>query len=158
MIAARIFFHVRKVSFRAYSDPLALAVAPGWAVARLGCFVAHDHPGARTTFPLAVDFPAGPRHDLGLYDALFLFALAGVLLLLRRRRLLAGKLLPLLALLYAMGRFGLDFLRARDLKYVDARYFGLTPAQYACFLLVVYGLWGLSRWPTPPPRANVERS
>lgn len=147
IIAAIIYFRVRGVSFAKYADAFALGVAPGWAVARIGCFVAHDHPGVRTDFFLAVDFPAatygGPRHDLGLYDALLLFAIAGVLFALRNAGRLQNRLLPLLALLYAPGRFFFDTLRATDLSYVDARYFGLTPAQYGCILLVVYGIWGL---------------
>lgn len=147
IIAAIIFFRVRGVSFAKYADAFALGVAPGWAVARIGCFVAHDHPGVRTDFFLAVNFPAvpygGPRHDLGMYDAILLFSIAAVLFILRNRGLLQGRLLHLLALLYAPGRFFFDSLRATDLSYVDARYFGLTPAQYFCILLVAYGVWGL---------------
>jgi phosphatidylglycerol:prolipoprotein diacylglycerol transferase len=123
-------------------------------VARLGCFAVHDHPGVRTDFPLAVAFPGGPRHDLGLYDALWLFALAALLHALRRREVLRGGLLPLLALLYAPARFFFDFLRARDLSYVDARYAGLTPAQYACILLAAWGLWGLARRAPGSPGAQ----
>ena len=145
VIAAWFFFRRRGLRFWDYTDALALALAPGWAVARLGCFAVHDHPGVRTDFPLAVAFPGGARHDLGLYDALWLFLLAAVLFALRRAGALRGRLLPLLALLYAPARFGFDFLRARDLAYVDARYAGLTPAQYACFLLVAWGVWGLLR-------------
>ena len=143
IVAARIFFHVRKVRFSDYGDALALGVAPGWAIARVGCFLIHDHPGVRSHFFLAVHFPGGPRHDLGLYDALWLGALAALLVFFRRRQLLTGRLLPLLALLYGVGRFAFDFLRAQDLTYVDARYWGLTPAQYACFLLWAYGIAGI---------------
>ena len=159
ILAALVFFHLRKVRFRDYADAFALGVAPGWGIARLGCFVAHDHPGLRTDdFPLAVAFPGGARHDLGLYDAILLFGIAAVLLLLRRRRLLVGKLLPLLAILYGIGRFFLDFLRAQDLAYVDARYAGLTPAQYACMLLLVYGLVGLAGFGVNAgPRVAAER-
>src|SRR5207244_3991525 len=56
---------------------------------------------------------------------------------------LGASLLAVLALLYGAGRFVLDFLRARDLPYVDARYLGLTPAQYFCVALVAYGAWAL---------------
>jgi phosphatidylglycerol:prolipoprotein diacylglycerol transferase len=56
-----------------------------------------------------------------------------------RRTDLRGSLLALLALLYGIGRFLLDFLRARDLPYVDARYGGLTPAQWFCMALILYG-------------------
>ena len=122
-----------------------LAVASGWAVARLGCFSVHDHPGSLTSFPLAVAFPGGARHDLGLYDALLLGAITALLFWLSRTRRLSGSLLPLLAVLYAVGRFLLDFLRASDVPYADARYFGLTPAQYVCMLLLAYGAVQLLR-------------
>ncbi|MBN1203966.1 MAG: prolipoprotein diacylglyceryl transferase [Myxococcaceae bacterium] len=151
IIAAFIFFRMRRVSFSKYADAFALGVAPGWAVARIGCFVAHDHPGLRTDFFLAVNFPAasygGPRHDLGLYDALLLFAITGLLFALRNSGKLQNRLLHLFALLYAPGRFFFDSLRAPPgdefIRYVDARYLGLTPAQYFCIALAIYGIWGL---------------
>jgi phosphatidylglycerol:prolipoprotein diacylglycerol transferase len=149
ILAAAVFFRIRKLRFRDYADAFALAVTPGWAIARLGCFAVHDHPGVHTDFFLAVNFPGGPRHDLGLYDAAFLFAISGLLLVLRNAGRLRGKLLPLLALLYAFGRFFFDSLRATDLAYVDARYLGLTPAQFGCFGLIAFGLWGLARWQAP---------
>jgi phosphatidylglycerol:prolipoprotein diacylglycerol transferase len=132
-------------------------MVPGWGVARIGCFVVHDHPGVSTSFPLAVTgwpFPGGPRHDLGLYDAAALFAITGLLLFLRKRRILEGRLLAVTAVLYAVSRFLLDFLRAGDVPYADARYLGLTPAQYACFLLLAYAAWRfrLDRPPAAPSR------
>lgn len=149
VLAAALYFRLKGLSFRRYADALALGAVPGWAVARLGCFAVHDHPGRRTDFFLAVVFPDGPRHDLGLYEALMLGAMTALLYALRSRHRLQGRLLPLAALLYGVGRFGLDFLRATDLAYVDARYFGLTPAQYVCMLLVAYGVWGLTARPLP---------
>jgi len=139
LAAGALFFRRRHLSFAGYGDVIALSVAPGWAVARLGCFAVHDHPGVLTSFPLAVVFPDGPRHDLGFYDALLLGALTLVLYALHRRGAFRGSLLAVLAVLYGAGRFAFDFLRARDLPYVDARYLGLTPAQYFCMALVVYG-------------------
>ena len=58
-------------------------------------------------------------------------------------------MLALLALLYGSGRFALDFLRASDLPYVDARYLGLTPAQYGAALLVLWGIYVLARHRRP---------
>ena len=156
LAAGALFFRRRRLSFARYGDVIALSVAPGWAVARLGCFAVHDHPGVRTSFPLAVMFPDGPRHDLGLYDALLLAAITVVLYALRRRGALRGSLLAVLALLYGAGRFALDFLRARDLPYVDARYWGLTPAQYFCLALMAYGAWAVlagRRTPASAPPA-----
>lgn len=142
LLAILIDFHRRHLRFSRFADVFALAVAPGWMVARLGCFSVHDHPGVLTSFPLAVAFPQGARHDLGLYDAIVLGALSLLLYALDRRGLLRDRLLALLAALYGTSRFLLDFLRARDLPYADARYLGLTPAQFACIALVI---WGLAR-------------
>jgi phosphatidylglycerol:prolipoprotein diacylglycerol transferase len=145
ILAAAIFFRARRIPFSRYSDVFALAVAPGWAVARVGCFSVHDHPGRLTSFALAVAFPDGARHDLGFYDALVLFALTGLLYALEHRRALQGRLLPVLALGYGTARFFLDFLRATDLPYSDARYLGLTPAQFAALVLIAYGIVRLAR-------------
>jgi phosphatidylglycerol:prolipoprotein diacylglycerol transferase len=149
--AALAWFPAHRVRLADYGDALALGMAPGWAVARLGCFAIHDHPGRLTSFPLAVRFPGGARHDLGLYEAVVLGAISAALWALRRRGALRGRLLAVLGLLYAPSRFLLDFLRARDLPYVDARYLGLTPAQYASLAVAAWAVWRLARPPAPPP-------
>ena len=150
MVTAGLWFRRRGLRFAPFADAYALGLAPGWGIARLGCFSVHDHPGVRSDFALAVDFPGGPRHDLGLDEAILLFALAALLYGLRRRRLLTGRLLPLLAVLYGVGRFLLDFLRARpgDLVYADGRQLGLTFAQW--FTLGLVG-WGAIRLAGPRP-------
>ncbi len=145
LIAILLFFRSRHLHFRQYADVFALAVAPGWMVARLGCFSVHDHPGILTSFPLAVAFAGGARHDLGLYDAIALAVFSLILFTLDRRHALHDRLLPLLAVLYGSSRFLLDFLRATDLPYVDARYLGLTPAQFASLAAIAWGLYSLVR-------------
>jgi phosphatidylglycerol---prolipoprotein diacylglyceryl transferase len=163
VLAAVVFFRRLPIRFDDYADAFALGIAPGWGIARIGCFVIHDHPGVRTTFPLAVDFPpsaaatlgfSGVRHDLGLYDALALFAFGIVLFALDRRGLLRGRLLAVLALLYGTSRFLFDFLRAVDVPYPDARYLGLTPAQYFCFGLWAYAIWKLATVRSAPGRVD----
>ena len=141
----RFWFRVKRVRFSDYADAFALGIAPGWGVARIGCFTVHDHPGVLTSFPLAVRFPDGPRHDLGLYEAILLLSLGAALWVLHRRGALRGALLPLLAVVYGIGRFFLDFLRARDVVYADARHLGLTFAQYTAVVLVAWGAAGLVR-------------
>ena len=145
VIAAVVWFRVKRIRFADYADAFALGMAPGWGVARIGCFTVHDHPGVLTSFPLAVQFPDGPRHDLGLYEAIVLLALGAVLWILHRRDRLRGGLLPLLAVVYGIARFLLDFLRARDVPYADARHLGLTFAHYTAVALVVWGAAGLVR-------------
>lgn len=150
-----LFFRRIKTPLGPYLDALALGVAPGWMVARIGCFLVHDHPGVRSDFILAVDFPVrdygGPRHDLGLYDALVLGVISLVLFALKGRRPKEGRLMGVLAVLYTVSRFFLDFLRASDLGFVDRRYAGLTPAQY-----VVVGLFGVGVWLLLRPAPEVK--
>jgi hypothetical protein len=43
----------------------------------------------------------------------------------------------------ALVLFATRFLRRSDVPYPDARYLGLTPAQYACFGLFAYATWRL---------------
>jgi phosphatidylglycerol:prolipoprotein diacylglycerol transferase len=154
IIAAVVWFRVKRIRFHDYADAFALGMAPGWGVARIGCFTVHDHPGVRTDFFLAVRFPDGPRHDLGLYEAILLLSIGALLWALHRRGALRGRLLAVLALLYGVGRFLLDFLRARDVAYADARHLGLTFAQYAAILLVAYAAWALARLRAPPVAAR----
>jgi phosphatidylglycerol---prolipoprotein diacylglyceryl transferase len=161
ILAAAVWFRRKKLRFADFSDAFALGIAPGWGVARVGCFTVHDHPGVHSDFFLAVNWNdgGGPRHDLGLYEAILLFAMGAALWTLHRRGVLRGRLLALLAVLYGATRFLLDFLRAQpgEVPYADARTFGLTFAQWFCLFLVASGVRGLLRRPgagTPARRST----
>jgi phosphatidylglycerol:prolipoprotein diacylglycerol transferase len=145
VVAAVVFFRRRGARLVEYGDAFAVGVPTGWSIARVGCFTVHDHPGVRTDFPLAVAFPDGVRHDLGLYEAVLLLAIGALAWALQRRGALRGRLLALVAVLYGAGRLLLDFLRARDVVYPDARWLGLTFAQYFSVALVAWGVWALAR-------------
>ena len=154
IVAAIVWFRAKRIRFHDYADAFALGMAPGWGVARVGCFTVHDHPGVHSDFLLAVRFPDGPRHDLGLYEAIVLFSIGALLWTLHRRGALRGRLMALLALLYGVARFLLDFLRASDVAYADARHLGLTFAQYFAVALVAYAAWGFARLGPPPVAAR----
>jgi phosphatidylglycerol:prolipoprotein diacylglycerol transferase len=140
-----VWCKVMKQDIMPYADSLAYGLASGWMFGRLGCFTAHDHPGRHTNFFLAVRYPDGPRHDLGFDEALWAAAIAFTFALLRRKRRPLGLYVSLLTLAYAPVRFGLDFLRVTEGAEADPRYFGLTPAQWCCMLVLVAAL-GLLRW------------
>jgi phosphatidylglycerol:prolipoprotein diacylglycerol transferase len=123
-----------------YADALAYGLAIGWMFGRLGCFTAHDHPGMHTHFFLAVRYPDGPRHDLGLDEAVWAAGVALWFAWLRRKPRPVGTYVTLLTLAYAPVRFAFDFLRAHDGPLQDPRYYGLTPAQWGCFVVVVWGV------------------
>jgi phosphatidylglycerol:prolipoprotein diacylglycerol transferase len=144
-----------------YADAVALGLAPAWIFGRTGCFTAHDHPGRHTDFFLAVRYPDGPRHDLGLYEMLFTVVLTAILWAYARKPRREGHIIGLAAALYAPVRFGLDFVRAVDVARPDERYAGLTPAQWACMGCLAIGLRLLSRktpmleFTGPPAKAIV---
>lgn len=121
---------------RRYIDAVAYAFPFGWIVGRLGCFVAYDHPGTPTGLFLGQAYRDGVvRHNLGLEEALYTVLIAALFLVLGRRPRRAGLYTGLLAVLYAPGRFLLDFLRVGD-----ALYAGLTPAQWGSIVLLPVGL------------------
>ena len=133
------FVRLYRISFLAYSDVLMWGFIPGWIVGRLGCSLAHDHPGSPSTFILAIQYPGGARHDLGFYEFLFtLLILWPLSRYIGNRTKTEGLLTALIALLYLPVRFGFDFLRAwDDIPGMDPRYEGLTAAQWVCLPLFV---------------------
>jgi phosphatidylglycerol:prolipoprotein diacylglycerol transferase len=149
-----------------YANAVCFALPFGWLFGRIGCFVVHDHPGKVTDFPLAVaDYrfgapPYQPRHDLGLYEVIYSVLIIALFLWLERRgRRPVGFYCVLLPLLYAPGRFLLDFLRALPLEGGDARYAGLTPAQWSSLAMIGIGVavWQLGvkpRMAQPEPKTE----
>jgi len=151
----------------AYLDVAAFVFPFSLALGRVGCALVHDHPGGTTGFPLAVSLrseaartfimnvyvsagqadllPARSTwaalgfHDLGLYEMVYLAVVVlPVLVWIDRKRRASGFFLCAFIALYMPVRFGLDFLRLND-----ARYAGLTPAQWValCALILLPFLW-----------------
>lgn len=137
-------FHRRRWLVEA--DLLVQGFVVGWIFGRLGCTFAHDHQGALSDFFLATGYPGGARHNLGLYEFLYTLILLWPISTLIHRRFGSppGMHGTVMALLYAPARFAMDFLRSTDQKDSDARYFGLTFAQYCCIALLLYGI---ASWP-----------
>lgn len=140
------FFKREKVPVWPYVDSVAIGLTLGWFFGRMGCFVAHDHPGRPTEFFLGVYgicFNEGKSvacHDMGLYEAMWSLAMFGIFMAMDRVPRKPGIYAGLLAVSYAPFRFLLDFYRPLD---HDPRYFGLTPAQWWCFPFLALGLWVL---------------
>lgn len=129
------------------ADAVASGFPAGWVFGRMGCAVAHDHPGLHSDLWFAVKYPGGGRFDLGLYEMLFTIPLALAFLWLARKPRPQGFFLGAMCVAYAPVRFAFDFLRAHESDYLggDPRYAGLTPAQWACFVLLGVGLIMLTR-------------
>jgi len=130
-----------------YADVVSSAFPAAWVLGRMGCSVAHDHPGIRSEFWLAVQYPGGGRFDLGFLEMLLTIPLATAFLVLRRRPRPWGFYAATMSIAYAPVRFALDFLRIRgesplgELGAVDPRYGPFTPAQWACLALLGFGVF-----------------
>lgn len=125
-----------KLSVTEYGDALMRSMPIAWTIGRFGCFLESLHPGVRSEAWFAVAYPDGRRLDLGIIESLFWLLLAIYFSIYRSR--VRGWYFAMLPLLYAPVRFALDYLRARDTLMPDARYFGLTPAQYG--MIVLFGV------------------
>jgi phosphatidylglycerol:prolipoprotein diacylglycerol transferase len=136
-----VYYARTRRSWLPTADVLAQALVVGWVFGRLGCTLVHDHVGCPSDFLLAIRYPDGARHDLGLYELAYtVLVLVPAVLALNRRPRAVGTSVAVLALLYAPFRFLADFLRQTDLPGADPRYLGLTMAQYGCLVLVGVGI------------------
>ncbi|MBA2544023.1 MAG: prolipoprotein diacylglyceryl transferase [Deltaproteobacteria bacterium] len=127
-----------------YADVAAVGAVVFLLFGRAGCASVHDHVGVATAFPFAVDFPAnnpagvvGPHHDLGLYEMVLFGALVAATAWLLRTPRRPGWYVGVVAIAYAVPRFGLDLLRRET---SDPRYALLTPAQWGCIATVAAGI------------------
>lgn len=141
VIGITLFYkRIRKLPFWPHADTIMYGFPFGWVFGRLGCFSVHDHRGIKSTFPLAVNFPDGPRLDMGLLEALWTMGICVLYFTLSKRPYRPGTFALLWCFVYAPARFGFDFLRNTDLSNADVRWSGLTPAQWGCIVLVGAGL------------------
>ena len=141
-IALWVYFKRKGIPFLPYADALMFGLFPGWILGRLGCFTAHDHPGELSDFVLAVQFPGGARHDLGLYEAFLTMVLTAILFFIGRKGDVnhpkSGAIYAWMLVLYGVPRFFLDFLRKPG---TNPEYFGIKPAQYSSIAIVLLGLY-----------------
>ncbi len=145
------YLKLKKQPVIVYADATIFGLLLGWCFGRMGCSVVHDHPGRiveEGTFLAVGPWPDGTfRYDLGLLELIFAVTLcAAVYLVVDWRNKRPGWLVGLVATAYAPFRFLLDFARADEaaagvIGTPDARYAGLTPAQWFTVAFLLAGLW-----------------
>jgi phosphatidylglycerol:prolipoprotein diacylglycerol transferase len=162
----------KRVPFRLTSELAAPALAMGYGLGRVGCFLVGDDYGRPTDFAWGVKFPEGlppttvqslqqqfgvtppagslptdlvAVHATQLYEAAVMLALFAILWRLRRHSHATGWLFGLYLVLAGLERFSIEFLRVKD-----DRFFGpLTLAQFTALGFVLVGLWLLARLRSP---------
>ena len=117
--AAYLYCRRRSLPFLRWADCFIPGVALAQGFGRIGCFLAGCCFGKPTDSILGVVFPAGsaapagvPLWPVQLFSAAGDFLLAGTLLLLEKKRRGDGLLTGAYLLLYSVGRFLIEFLRA----------------------------------------------
>ncbi len=174
----------RKVPVAWTTHLTAPALAAAYALGRIGCFLVNDDYGHPTDLPWAVRFPQGyppstagnlrdlfgvpvPEgvdpgtvmavHPTQLYETGLMLLAFGVLWRLRIGREGTGWLFGLYLVLAGLERFGIEFLRAKDDRFLGA----FTLAQATSLALVVIGVVTLvatSRRPAAEPGAYLNQS
>lgn len=182
-LAIALFTRLRANEVSAWSgwasaDVVAYVFPVSLMIGRFACWLAHDHPGRLTRFPLAISLrsteaqtyitrvyeraglgtavPPLPRlgtlafHDLGWYEFLYLaLFVVPVIRWLGRRPRTPGVFVAAFLALYMPIRFLLDFLRVSDVRYGS-----LTPAQWlaaGALLLLPSLVRGIGRRGGQPP-------
>ncbi|GBD31551.1 Prolipoprotein diacylglyceryl transferase [bacterium HR33] len=157
----------RRVPLRFTMELTAPALAVGYAIGRVGCFLVQDDYGLPTSLPWAMKFPQGwppstvehlrtlgadlpldlppgeviAVHPTQLYETAAMLAAFWLLWRLRRHRHAAGWLFGVYLALAGLERFLVEFLRAKD-----DRFFGdFTLAQSVAVCLVAIGSFVLWR-------------
>jgi len=173
----------RRVPIRFTMELVAPALAVGYALGRVGCFLVEDDYGFPTTLPWGVKFPQGTppttaqylAHDFGahvpagtapstllavqptqLYEVALMLLAFWFIWRMRRHAHAAGWLFGLYLVLGGIERFLIEFVRAKDDRFLGP----FTLAQATSVLMVLVGAYILSRWSrpdrfTPPPAANI---
>ena len=166
-IAVTYVVRKAKASWLRVADGVAPAIAIGYALGRIGCFLVGDDYGRPTNswvgmafpqglppttaqhlreFGVAVD-PALPGdlllrvHPTQLYEAGASFIFFGLLLWMATRVKIPGRVFGLFLLLAGVERFLVEIFRAKDDRFLGP----LTVAQLISVFLVLGGVWLLAR-------------
>lgn len=149
VLAAVWFCRSRKLSFWDFADSLTPALLLGQAIGRLGaCFLNGDAYGKPTGTSYGVIYAPGtpayqafgpvPLWPAEAFEGVWDLAVMGFTLRLLTRERPAGTVFLWYVLLYSVGRFSLEFLRADSLQFL-----GLKAAQVTSVLFALMAVAGL---------------
>lgn len=167
----------RRVPLRFTMELVAPALAVGYALGRVGCFLVQDDYGVPTTLPWGLKFPQGPTpstvqnlvrdfgvtvppglqptdvlavHPTQLYEVALMLLAFWLIWRWRRHQHAAGWLFALYLLLGGIERFLVEFLRAKDDRLLGP----FTLAQAASVAMALLGIFLLARWARPDGSAS----
>ena len=176
MLATYLVIRHKKLSFTRISDVSGIGIAAAYAVGRTGCWAVGDDYGRPWNGALAVSFPegappstvsnmtelfnipapagAGPNdvisvHPTQLYETALGFVMFMILWRYRDHKHAEGWLFGLYCVLAGIERFVIEFVRAKDDRFIG----GLTVAQVIALLFAVGGAVWMHMRRNPKPDA-----
>jgi phosphatidylglycerol:prolipoprotein diacylglycerol transferase len=172
VLAVSAYLWWKKLAIPRMADLVAPALAAGYAVGRVGCFMVGDDYGIPTTMPWGVAFPQGSPpstaramaqefhlaapagsnpdtvlavHPTQLYEVALALAAFALLWKLRGHRHRAGWRFGIYLALAGMARMFVEIFRAKDDRILGP----FTLAQAFSLLVVMIGAWVVVRTQTP---------
>lgn len=163
--AALLYTRLKRISFMAAADLFVPALALGYGIVRIGCFLNGCCYGVQTSLPWGVRFHIDPvsreltlpSHPTQIYAMMASFLIFAALLSVEKRRRFPGQVFFSYLAMYSVYRFLIEFLR----KGVTAEvaFAGLTQAQVvslAVLMIAVPFLLARLKKLSPPP-AEIHR-
>lgn len=165
----------KRVPAQFTTEICAAALALGYALGRVGCFLVNDDYGIPSSLPWAMKFPRGlppttvaeltqlhvrfpsgtdplqvvAVHPTQLYETGLMLLVFAWLWRLRGHGHAVGWRFGLYLVLAGMERFLVEFVRAKDDRLIGS----FTLAQTVSVVVVLTGVYFLQRWRTPDPTA-----
>jgi len=141
-LAILVYSKIKKINVAEYLDFMVPFIAMAQGFGRIGCFLAGCCYGAPTDSFLGVTFPA-PHQMAGvkvwptqLFSSAGDFAICGILLLFSMKKRKRGNVSVLYVILYAVGRFIVEFFRADPRGAVALGSRTLSTSQFISLLVI----------------------
>ena len=115
-IADFIYIKIKKLDFWKIADILAVPLALGISIGRVGAFLSGANPGLPTTLPWGIEFQNVKTHPTALYHAVTDFLTFTILLAVEKKEKIKEKfkegfIFLLFLAFYGISRFAVDFFR-----------------------------------------------
>ncbi|UVI33447.1 prolipoprotein diacylglyceryl transferase [Paenibacillus spongiae] len=127
-ITAAIYLRIHRISFWEFADTVAPAIILGQAVGRIACFLNGDAFGSPTGSNFGIVYPEGtmaydeygsqPLWPAEVWEGQWDLIVFALLISLKNKQLPNGLMFLTYNILYALGRFMLEFLRGDSSRYM----------------------------------------
>lgn len=142
-IAAAVYTRIHRISFWEFADIAAPAIILGQSVGRIACFLNGDAFGSPTGSNFGIVYPPGtiayekygsqPLWPAEIWEGQWDLIVFAILIALKNKKWPTGFLFLTYNILYALGRFMLEFLRGDTPRYA----FHWTAAQWTSFGIIL---------------------